>query len=341
VTFNGANSYDPDGNSLTYAWNFGDGTTATGALVTHTYQLAGMYTVTLTVSDGQSTDSDTTTVVVTPVSVPNLPPLAKAGAPQTIKPGAPVTLSGAGCTDPDGDPLSYQWQFGDGATGSGMTVTHVYTTPGFYTVTLTVSDGHASTSDSTLVTVATTGGASGLFDTFARPNSSTLGNGWVEVVGDLRVDQQELKTATLKGLHLAIVPTLSGATQQVAGDFASVDNNAAPRFGVVLRYQDPLNYYVMYRQVGGSSMLRIAKVVKGQETILASTTLTNPLKDTFFRVGGTATGTTLTLDLDGVTELTATDATFASGVPGIALETLFGPLSAPSYPIDNVSVTVQ
>ncbi|MGE0684048.1 MAG: hypothetical protein AB7P69_24470, partial [Candidatus Binatia bacterium] len=83
--------------------------------------------------------------------------------------------------------------------------------------------------------------------------------------------------------------------------------------------------------------LRIAKVVKGQETILASTTLTNPLKDTFFRVGGTATGTTLTLELDGVKKLTATDATFSSGALGLVLETK----TAVAQRADNVEAKLE
>jgi hypothetical protein len=63
VTFDGTGSTDADGDPLTYAWNFGDGETATGPIVTHTFD-AGVYTAMLTVNDGVGGVS-TTSVGVT------------------------------------------------------------------------------------------------------------------------------------------------------------------------------------------------------------------------------------------------------------------------------------
>ena len=54
VTFDGMGSFDPDGGAITrYAWDFGDGRSASGSLVTHTYKRAGSYTATLTVTDDE------------------------------------------------------------------------------------------------------------------------------------------------------------------------------------------------------------------------------------------------------------------------------------------------
>ena len=52
-TFNASTSFDPDGHLVSYAWDFGDGTTGTGVLPTHLYPAAGAYTVSLTVTDYQ------------------------------------------------------------------------------------------------------------------------------------------------------------------------------------------------------------------------------------------------------------------------------------------------
>ncbi|MBW2643363.1 MAG: S8 family serine peptidase [Deltaproteobacteria bacterium] len=67
VSFDGSNSYDPDG-AITYEWNFGDDKTGVGVNPTHEYLSAGKYTVTLTVTDDGSpvlTDADTAIVTVT------------------------------------------------------------------------------------------------------------------------------------------------------------------------------------------------------------------------------------------------------------------------------------
>jgi PKD repeat protein len=55
----------------------------------------------------------------------------------------------AGATDADGDSLGYTWDFGDGTTGTGASAAHVYTTPGIYSVTVTVSDGTTTTTEQT------------------------------------------------------------------------------------------------------------------------------------------------------------------------------------------------
>ncbi len=51
LSFSGADSTDPDGRIVSYAWDFGDGTTGSGVNVTHSYKAAGTYKVTLTVTD--------------------------------------------------------------------------------------------------------------------------------------------------------------------------------------------------------------------------------------------------------------------------------------------------
>lgn len=53
-----------------------------------------------------------------------------------------VAVDASASSDADGDPMTFEWTFGDGATGSGITAGHVYATPGTYTLSLIVKDGH-------------------------------------------------------------------------------------------------------------------------------------------------------------------------------------------------------
>ncbi len=141
IQFDGSGSSDPDGDTISFAWDFGDGNTATGMMPTHTYAAAGNFEVRLVVNDGQA-DSDPSVTSAT-ISAPpvNLAPVADPGGPYAAEPGQVITFDGSASADPNGDALTYSWDFGDGSTGSGVNPTHSYAATGTYTVTLTVNDG--------------------------------------------------------------------------------------------------------------------------------------------------------------------------------------------------------
>lgn len=163
VLFDGEASFDPDGTLQSYHWDFGDGTDADGKAVIHEYEVEGTYTVTLSVTDdcGAGSEEASATVEVTDPDpcAGNQPPVADAGADQTGETGQSLLFDGGASRDPDGRPdgsdLSYAWNFGDGQTGSGASVTHAYQADGEYTVTLTVTDdcGTASAGDSAIVRI--------------------------------------------------------------------------------------------------------------------------------------------------------------------------------------------
>jgi PKD repeat protein len=148
--FDGTASSDSDGSIVSYDWTFGDGATASGSTASHTYAASGDYTVTLTVTDdGGATGTDSQTVSVSDGS--NAAPVASFTFGCT---DLDCSFDGSGSSDSDGSIVSYDWTFGDGATGSGVTTSHTYAAGGTYNVTLTVTDdGGATGSDAQDVTV--------------------------------------------------------------------------------------------------------------------------------------------------------------------------------------------
>jgi PKD repeat protein len=138
IDFDGSKSVDADGDSLTYAWHFGDGTQAVGARVTHTYKEGGSYPVLLAVRDGKnlhnSESRDGLTVRI------DRPPFADAGANQNACTGDMLVFDGSKSSDPEGGVLRYVWDFGDGAKSEIVNPTKSYRRGGHYPVTLTVRD---------------------------------------------------------------------------------------------------------------------------------------------------------------------------------------------------------
>ena len=133
-----------DGSIVAYSWDFGDGATASGVTASHAYANAGTYTARLTVTDNSGASAgDTATVTVT-TSTTNQLPIANAGPDKTATVGTSVAISGSGSQDPDGTISSYAWTFGDGATDSGVTTSHAYTTAGTYTFAVRATNSQGS-----------------------------------------------------------------------------------------------------------------------------------------------------------------------------------------------------
>ena len=152
VTFDGSGSSDPDGDTLTYSWDFGDGSNGSGVNPTHVYTAGGTYTVSLVVNDGKVNSIPSTTTAT--IAEVNDPPVADAGPDQYALVGETVTFDGSASYD-DGSITSYDWTFGDGTTGSGETSTHAYSSAGTFTVTLRVTDNSSDqATDEAIVTVA-------------------------------------------------------------------------------------------------------------------------------------------------------------------------------------------
>lgn len=166
VTLDGSRSYDPEGGSLTYAWQLvsrPDGSAAaltnpTTVNPTFVADVQGDYAARLTVTDSERLTSQPGSVTITATTAP----VANAGPDQIVALGARVVLDGTGSSTADGSEPAYSWQFvsrapGSNATMTGMTTAHPTFTAdaqGQYRIGLVVSDsdGRPSAADEVVVT---------------------------------------------------------------------------------------------------------------------------------------------------------------------------------------------
>jgi PKD repeat protein len=136
------------GNIVSYQWDFDDGNTANGVQVQHTFS-AGTFTVRLMVENEEGgSDEATTTLNVT---APNQAPEASfTFTPDTGDALLEVQFDASASQDADGEIVSYQWDFGDGNTATGVTSTHTFQSAGVFEVRLIVTDDAGETASKTL-----------------------------------------------------------------------------------------------------------------------------------------------------------------------------------------------
>lgn len=167
IALNGTNSADPDGDTLSYQWLVTAGPEGANAsisgdkeaIASFTSDKEGTYTVTLLVSDGTLSHSDT---AVVSVLSNNQPPIAYAGPDQTVETEQTVALSAAGSSDPDGDRLTYSWAFTSKPAGSSAVLANaasaapafVADVEGDYLVALVVNDGAVNSAADTVKVTA-------------------------------------------------------------------------------------------------------------------------------------------------------------------------------------------
>ena len=151
VSFDGSGSSDADGTIASYNWNFGDGNMGTGINAAHTYTQAGQFTAILTVTDDAGASDTVSILISVDEEAANETPTAHASA-TSVSGTAPlsVSFSSSGSNDADGTIVSYQWNFGDGASGNGAAVSHTYQA-GQFTAVLTVTDNDGATDTASVV----------------------------------------------------------------------------------------------------------------------------------------------------------------------------------------------
>ncbi|RBY94249.1 radical SAM protein [Blastococcus sp. TBT05-19] len=341
-SFDGRLSADPDGGSLSrYAWDFGDGTTATGATATRTYASGGTYTVRLTVTDAAGA-TGTTERQVAVVAPANKPPTA---AFTSTSSGLSAAVDARSSTDTDGTIASYSWAWGDSTpNGSGATASHTYATAGTYQVALTVTDDDGAVSTVTRAVVVTAPGATPpvASDSFARSvtgglGTADLGGAWTAAIGASR-------QSVSGGAAVLTLPAAGNDTGAYLGSVSTTSADLRTSFTLTSTPTGNGTYvYVIGRRVGsgqdytvrsrvaadGRVWLALSRTTGGVESfpggeVLVPGVTWTPGKTLELRVQVSGTGTT-TVDgsvwLSGQPEptaaqLTRTDTTAALQGPG-------------------------
>ena len=130
---------DPSGLIAGFRWDFGDGGRASGRQLAHVYSTAGTYLVRMTVTDAYNRSAEATRTVTVAAGTPPAASFVVSPIPATE--GERVFFDASASTAAAGRRLvSYEWNFGDGRVGSGVTTSHVYREARTYTVTVSVAD---------------------------------------------------------------------------------------------------------------------------------------------------------------------------------------------------------
>lgn len=147
---------------------------------------------------------NTTSSTITVTLNTNHPPVSNPGGPYQGNVGSAILFNGSGSTDPDNDPLTFAWTFGDGGTGTGATPSHTYATAGTFTVTLTVDDGRGGTNSGTTTAAVTTPVPTGTGlppdpATVAPPLSRTTATSLLDVTRFLYTGPNPIQTGVAPG----------------------------------------------------------------------------------------------------------------------------------------------
>jgi len=183
-------------------------------------------------------------------------PVADAGLDQTAYVGDAVSFDGSESTDPDGSIVSYDWNFGDGASDNRVAVNHAYLATGNYTVTLTVTDnGGLADSDTALVTVT------------QKPST---GAAWV----DIGLSKETLRgrwrvTATVTVTENELLgPAIAGAT--IYANWSGVYKKTV---SAITDSSGKVTFKSGYIKVPGAVTFTVTRIVKnGQEYVLSGET---------------------------------------------------------------------
>jgi PKD repeat protein len=145
VVFDGRGSTDSDGKIIRYRWQIDQGRKKSGSVLRHRFSKPGTYQVSLEVKDNGK-GLCTKDQIDQQIHI-NAPPKPDFTVKKVLARGEQTLLDGGSSTDSDGAITAWNWDFGDGQSGSGMTVEHGWQEPGTFTVKLEVRDDSRQKND--------------------------------------------------------------------------------------------------------------------------------------------------------------------------------------------------
>jgi PKD repeat protein len=278
------------GQQVTTGFATSQSVTLTGLTPETTYH----YRVVATDAAGNSSSSADQTFT-TPASTNTAPTASMTLTPQTGEAPLAVSFDGSGSSDAEGPIASYAWDFGDGATGSGATVSHTYQSAGTYTATLTVTDAVGATAQATAT-----------IDVAAPPLTAALqsddfsgtgldGTLWtiVDPVGDgtVTTNGTQLELSVPAGMahdawgtnrSLRIVQSISDVSFEVEAKFESVPTQKYQLQGLLVE-EGPGNYMRFDFYSDGSSLhVFAASTTNGSSSALNDVVIPTPAESTLW-----------------------------------------------------------
>lgn len=190
-------TYDVDGDQVKLMFDWGDGTYSdwsnfvasnTTISMSHSWDLVSGYTIKVIAQDKKglnSTWSEPLVVTISETGSGDNAPFAEIKIPDKVVSNETVVFDASGSYDPDGVIVSYYWDFGDGETVNvtNTTITHVYKTPGGYTVTLSVTDNEGNARSASINVNVASEAAEGDSSEKENGNLSDFGNLIIIIIG--------------------------------------------------------------------------------------------------------------------------------------------------------------
>ncbi|MBP6876235.1 MAG: S8 family serine peptidase [Candidatus Eisenbacteria bacterium] len=299
VTFTDQSSGSP----TSWSWNFGDGGTSTAQSPSHSYTATGTYTVSLTVTNACGSDSETKTNYIT-VTTCSAPVAAFSGTP--LSGNTPLTVV---FTDQSsGSPTSWSWNFGDGGTSTAQNPSHVYTSEGSFTVTLTATNACGSDGETKTNYITTTTPAQQC-DDFADGNITN----WTNRTGTWAATGGYMKGNSNTSDAYITSPFGSFGTATIDADVRMNSGRSSRNARIVFAYTNARNY----RFIEGDDVnnrWRIYQRVNGRNTSMASVSRTIATTTWYHVQLRAAADGNVTLYVDGTA---VTSYKFSSAVTGL------------------------